>query len=177
MGSPKENLARTLSMATLLVLSLSVFLFRETTTGTTIPSQSSSIIQCGYKHFWANDQKTITYDRLITDHMLGDYYGNFDLEAGTFTAGMYVWYSFDYSSSVPYNSLNDYIEVYLWLNGVEVPESRFWTTTSSSNTPGWFLEDGSCKMTLQLKEGDRVQLYGDYQHNALNHFVFCVTML
>ena len=31
--------------------------------------------------------------------------------------------------------------------------------------------------TLELKEGDRVQLYGDYQHNALNHFVFCVTVL
>ena len=61
---------------------------------------------CRYKHFWANDHKTITYDRsksvnqntkqnakwkendrLITDHTLGDYLGNFDLEAGTFTAG------------------------------------------------------------------------------------------
>ena len=65
---------------------------------------------CRYKHFWANDHKTITYDRsksvkekqntqgkiqsgketngrVITDHTLGDYLGNFDLEAGTFTAG------------------------------------------------------------------------------------------
>jgi len=32
------------------------------------PSPSPSFMQCGYKHFWANDHKLITYDRLITDH-------------------------------------------------------------------------------------------------------------
>ena len=80
-----------------------------------------------YKHFWANDHKLITYDRLITDHTNGEYLGNFDVEAGTFTAGtpgslsQYLWtthilvktgqYSVDFSSSVPYNTLNDYIEV------------------------------------------------------------------
>ena len=40
-----------------------------------------------YKHFWANDHKFITYDRLITDYTSGEYLGNFDVEAGTFTAG------------------------------------------------------------------------------------------
>ena len=52
---------------------------------------------CRYKHFWANDHKLITYDRLITDHTNGEYLGNFDVEAGTFTAGtpgsrsQYLW--------------------------------------------------------------------------------------
>merc|ERR1712037_467569 len=85
------------------------------------PSPSPSFMQCGYKHFWANDHK------LITDHTNGEYLGNFDVEAGTFTAGTPGQYSVDFSSSVPYNTLNDYIEVYLWLNGVEVPESKFWS--------------------------------------------------
>ena len=40
-----------------------------------------------YKHFRANDHKFITYDRLITDYTSGEYLGNFDVEAGTFTAG------------------------------------------------------------------------------------------
>merc|ERR1712156_425503 len=88
MGSPH-------SMAISFVLSLLVFLLGKkataisatNVTSTTSLSQSPSFMQCGYKHFWANDHKTITYDRLITDHTLGDYLGNFDLEVGTFTAG------------------------------------------------------------------------------------------
>ena len=40
-----------------------------------------------YKHFWANDHKFITYDRLITDYSNGEYLNSFDVEAGTFTAG------------------------------------------------------------------------------------------
>merc|ERR1712181_11339 len=139
------------------------------------PSPSPSFMQCGYKHFWANDHKLITYDRLITDHTSGEYLGNFDVEAGTFTAGTPGLYSVDFSSAVPYNTLNDYIEVYLWLNGVEVPESKFWSRPGY-NTPGWVLDGGSARMTVELKEGDTLQLYGDYEYNALNKFVFCVTV-
>merc|ERR1711997_186961 len=77
------------------------------------PSPSPSFMQCGYKHFWANDHKFITYDRLITDHSNGEYLNSFDVEAGTFTAGTAGLYSVHFSSSVPYNTLNDYIEVSL----------------------------------------------------------------
>merc|ERR1719489_277984 len=126
------------------------------------PSPSPSFMQCGYKHFWAND------------HTNGEYLGNFDVEAGTFTAGTAGLYSVDFSSSVPYNTLNDYIEVYLWLNGIEVPESKFWSRPGY-NTPGWVLDGGSARMTVELKEGDTLQLFGDYEYNALNQFVFCVT--
>merc|ERR1711953_93402 len=114
------------------------------------PSPSPSFMQCGYKHFWANDHKFITYDRLVTDHTNGEYLNSFDVEAGTFTAGTAGLYSVDFSSSVPYNTLNDYIEVSLWLNGVEVPESKFWSRRGYT-TPGWVLDGGSCRMTLELK--------------------------
>ena len=48
-------------------------------------------------------------------------------------------------------------KVYLWLNGVEVPESRFWSRTGS-NTPGWVLEEGSCKMVRTFRPKIKTRL-------------------
>merc|ERR1711962_51660 len=132
-----------------------------------------SFMQCGYKHLWENNQMAITYDRLIMDHTSGVHLGSFDVDEGIFTAGTPGVYSVDFSSSVTYNTLNDYIEVYLLLNGVVVPESRFWSR--NGDVKGWFPHEGSCKMKLELKEGDTLQLFGDYPLHILNRFVFCVS--
>ena len=48
-------------------------------------------------------------------------------------------------------------KVYLWLNGVEVPDSRFWSRTGS-NTPGWVLEEGSCKMVRTFRPKIKTRL-------------------
>ena len=97
---------------------------------------------CSYKEVWSSPSSAITYDRFLADFNNGDRPGGadgqLDLGTGVFTCLSAGIYSITFSA-FGYLYPGERVDVYLHLNGGQVPESR-WSAYTDSGTIGGLLE-------------------------------------
>merc|ERR1712064_20432 len=117
--------------------------------------------QCAWNGYaWGTDNSIITYDRLTYDDISGgditDAAGGMDISTGVFTVGRGfsgVWsitFSiYSYSKDVQGN------DVFLYLNGLRIEESRYYTYNDNS---GYVGSQGGRTLYMRLEEGDQVTL-------------------
>ena len=93
---------------------------------------------CVYQDHWASPDSTITYDSFLTDFNNGERPGGadgqLDLGTGVFTCLSAGIYSVTFSGTAWLNPA-ERVDVWLYLNGVLVPES-YWAAYTTSGTIG-----------------------------------------
>ena len=133
------------------------------------------VYQCAYQNYWGTDNAIITYDKLTTDVTSGgsnrDFSGGFNKDTGVFTVSYSgVWtVSYSISSSQRSGSGTYHNDLYLYLNGQRIEESRHSTYNYNSDHVGSL---GGRTLHLRLEDGDTVTVLAG-EINELYSITIC----
>ena len=131
---------------------------------------------CGYQNSFSASNSVINYDKLlysIQSGLQGDSPG-LNMNTGKFVSGFSGTWRVDFSLSSSPSRL-EYIDIYLYKNGDRIPETRFHSYRSSSNS-GYDYNTGGRSVLLHLDLGDEVYLRTTTMKDSANYIIFCVSL-
>ena len=101
---------------------------------------------CAYQDGWTAENSIITYDRVTVEFNNSDRPGGADgsmnIETGVFTTVTSGYYIVTFSGSV-YVHAGEYTYMYLYHNGVQLEESRFYTRMGVGSGNDYIYDQGS----------------------------------
>merc|ERR1719419_5217 len=116
---------------------------------------------CAYQKEWSTSSSTITYGSIISDYKNSDDVnggdGVMNIHTGAYTvikpAGHYT---VTFTGNA-YLEPDEYVELFVYHNGTQVPETRWWSRNSEDN--GGYMDDaGSKTVTLHLNPEDTLEI-------------------
>ena len=118
----------------------------------------------------------ITYDKLLYSSQFGlqgDSPG-IDINTGKFVAGFSGTWRVDFSL-ITWPHYGEYIYIYIYKNGVQIPETHFYSYRTSSQS-GEDVNTGGRSILLHLELGDEVHLATTRNDDIAYEIIFCVSL-
>ena len=130
---------------------------------------------CSYKEEWTEADSVITYDKLLYSSQFGlqgDSPG-IDINTGKFVSGFSGTWRVDFSL-VTYPHFGEYIHIFIYKNGVEIPESHFYSYRTLNT--GADVNTGGRSLLLHLEVGDELHLGTTINDDTAYEILFCVAL-
>ena len=131
---------------------------------------------CSFQEEWTEADSVITYDKLLYSSQFGlqgDSPG-IDINTGKFVAGFSGTWRVDFSLiTLPH--YGEYIYIYIYKNGVQIPETHFYAYRTSRQS-GEDVNTGGRSILLHLELVDEVHLGTTRNDDIAYEILFCVAL-
>ena len=131
---------------------------------------------CSFQQEWTEADSVITYDKLLYSSQFGlqgDSPG-IDINTGKFVTGFSGTWRVDFSL-VTYPHYGEYIHIFLYKNGVQIPETHFYSYRTHLHW-GQDVTTGGRSILLHLDVGDEVHLETTRNDDIAHEILFCVAL-
>ena len=131
---------------------------------------------CSYQEAFAESHSVITYDRMLYSSQFGlqgDSPG-IDISTGKFVSGFSGTWRVDFSLYTDPDP-GEYVEIFLYKNGEQIPETRFYSKRSPS-VSGYDYNTGGRSVQLHLDLGDQLYLATTFMEDTAHYIIFCVSL-
>ena len=131
---------------------------------------------CSFQEKWTEADSVITYDKLLYSSQFGlqgDSPG-IDINTGKFVTGFSGTWRVDFSL-VTYPHYGEYIHIFLYKNGVQIPETDFYSYRTAQQG-GEDVNTGGRSLLLHLEVGDELHLGTTLNDDSAYEILFCVAL-
>lgn len=132
------------------------------------------VMTCAYLNEWSTSDATITYDSIFSDYKNNGGDGDMNIHTGVYTViNPEGYYQVTYSGYT-YVEAGTSVNLYLYHNGINIPESNWYTKNENS---GVIRDTGSRTLTIHLKPGDTLEIRTTGCSGYIEYFMFCITLI
>merc|ERR1712037_336959 len=133
---------------------------------------------CAYKQEW-DKVGVVKYDQISVEFNNSDLPGGGDgsmnIETGVFTTVTSGYYIVTFSAAVRVDA-REYTMMYLYHNGVQLEESRFYTRMGVGSGNDYIYDRGSRTVILHLLAGDTLDLRTEHNSGVVYDLTLCLYM-
>merc|ERR1712233_144007 len=134
---------------------------------------------CAYQDRWTAENSIVTYDHISLEFNNSDRPGGADgsmnIETGVFTTVTSGYYIVTFGGTVYVHS-GEFTVMYLYHNGVQLEESRFYTSMATGNGDNYIGDQASKTVILHLLAGDTLDLRTENIGRSVYRITLCVYM-